>query len=154
LAAIVGTVLLQKWLISLAAIAIAGGIILFLVAIRSILTLYAERSLASEPNAAPAPTPTLALAASPLAIPHIVTPYGVATVIVFLTLAPEFKWAIIGLVLIIMAVDLLVMLFVRPFLRVLSMPLQLLGIVFAVLQVALSVQMVMFAVRVILAKGI
>jgi hypothetical protein len=37
---------------------------------------------------------------------------------------------------------------------VLGLPLQLLGIVLAVLQMALSVQMVFFAIRTVLAKGI
>jgi len=152
LASVVGTVLLQKWLISVGAIAMAGGLILFLVAIRSILTYYAEPT--SQAQSTSTPTPTLALAASRLAVPSIVTPYGVATVIVFLTIAPEVKWAIVGLVLVIMIIDLLVMLFVRPLLRFLGVPLQLLSIVFAVLQVALSVQMIFFAFRVVFAKGV
>jgi len=154
LASVVGTVLLQKWLISVGAIAMAGGLILFLVAIRSILTYYAEPTTSAQSTSAPIPAPALALAASQLAVPSIVTPYGVATVIVFLTIAPEVKWAIVGLVLAIMIIDLLVMLFVRPLLRVLGVPLQLLGIVFAVLQVALSVQMIFFAFRVVFAKGV
>jgi|SRR5580704_1938478 multiple antibiotic resistance protein len=151
LASLVGTVLLQKWLISVGAIGMAGGLILFLVAIRSILAFYAERTTQAQ---SPPPASTLALAASQLAVPSIVTPYGVATVIVFLTIAPEVKWAIVGLVLAIMIIDLLVMLFARPLLRVLGVPLQLLGIVFAVLQVALSVQMIFFAFRVVFAKGV
>ncbi len=154
LASVVGTALLQKWLISVGAIAMAGGLILFLVAIRSILTFYAEPTNRDQSTSTPTPAPTLALAASRLAVPSIVTPYGVATVIVFLTIAPEVKWAIVGLVLVIMIIDLLVMLFVRPLLRVLGVPLQLLGIVFAVLQVALSVQMIFFAFRVVFAKGV
>jgi len=154
LASVVGTVLLQKWLISVGAIAMAGGIILFLVAIKSILRFYAEPAGQAQSTSTPTPAPTLAPAAERLAVPSIVTPYGVATVIVFLTIAPEVKWAIVGLVLVIMIIDLLVMLFIRPLLRVLGVPLQLLGIVFAVLQVALSVQMILFAFRAVFAKGI
>jgi small neutral amino acid transporter SnatA (MarC family) len=60
------------------------------------------------------------------------------------------RWVVLA----IMIIDLLVMLFARPLLRVLGVPLQLLGIVFAVLQVALSVQMIFFAFRVVFAKGV
>ena len=150
LAAFVGTALLEKWRVSIAAVAMAGGLILFVVAMKTILALYDETAGASRPREAP----TLAAAASPLAFPNIVTPYGTAALIVIMTLAPQAKWIIIGLLLVVLLIDLMTMLFVRPLLRVLGLPLQLLGIVLSVLQVALSIQIVFFAIRSIIANGI
>lgn len=147
LASFVGMALLKRWLISDGALAMSVGIVLFLVAIKSVFALYGDRPAESEPAA---PSPALAWQ---IAVPGIATPYGVGTLILFMTLAPQAKWAILGLLLAIMVLDLLAMLFVRPLLHVLAMPLRLLGIVLAVLQVALSVQVVLFAIRVVLANG-
>lgn len=144
LSAAVGAFLLAKWRISVGAIAITGAIMLFVVAMQSIFALYGKR--ASPPDET---MPTLDLATSPLAFPRIVTPYGIATLIVLLTLAPESVPSILGLVAIVMAIDLLVMLFVRPILRAIGVPLSLLGVVLSVLQVALSVQFALFGIRTI-----
>src|ERR1700733_11503733 len=84
LSAFVGSFMLQKWKISIPAIALTGGIILFVAAMRSILALYGG----SDPNAngeIPAPSPTV----SRVVFPYIATPYGIAAIIVLLTAAPE-----------------------------------------------------------------
>ncbi len=148
LSAIVGSFMLGKWHISVSAIALTGGIVLFVAAMKSILALYGD----STPDAA-APAPSQ-LKAAQLVFPYIATPYGIAAVIVLLTLAPESAMGIYITLLAVMVINLIMMLFVKPIMRVMGVPLGLLGTVLSVLQVALSVQFVFFAIRTALAKGI
>jgi small neutral amino acid transporter SnatA (MarC family) len=147
LSAILGSMLLTKWHVSIGAIAMAGAAILFIVAMKSILELYAEK-----PPVDRGP-PTMAISGSPLAFPDIATPYGIAVLIVLLTLSPASTGPILGLAVVVMAIDLLVMLFVKPILRILGLPLSLLTVVLALMQVALSIQFGLFAIRTILAQG-
>ncbi|MGA8576489.1 MAG: MarC family protein [Candidatus Cybelea sp.] len=146
--AVVGSFLLDKWHVSVSAVALSGAAVLFLVGMRSILELYA----------APAPVeraaPSLDLALSPLAFPSLATPYGIAVLVVLLTLAPEHTVGILGLALLVMAIDLLMMLFIRPIMRGLGVPLSLLGVVLSLMQVALSIQFAFFAIRTLMARGV
>ena len=147
LSAFVGSFMLQKWEISVPAIALTGGIILFVAAMKQILALYGG----SDPNAnAETPSPS----APSLVFPYIATPYGIAAIIVLLTLAPESAMTIYITLLVVMLINLIMMLFVKPIMRVLGVPLGLLGTVLSVLQVALSIQFVFFAIRTALAKGV
>lgn len=148
LSAIVGSALLTKWRISIGAIAMAGAVILFVVAMKSILELYVEKVPVDRGPV------TLAISGSPLAFPDIATPYGIAVLIVLLTLSPAHAGLILLLAVIVMAIDLLVMLFVGPIMRVLGLPLSLLTVVLALLQVALSIQFGLFALRAITVQGV
>lgn len=148
LSAVVGSALLTKWRISIGAIALAGAVILFVVAMKSILDLYVEKTPVDRGP------PTLAISGSPLAFPDIATPYGIAVLIVLLTLSPANAGMILLLAVVVMAIDLVVMLFVGPIMRVLGLPLSLLTVVLALLQVALSIQFGLFALRAITAQGV
>ncbi len=86
--------------------------------------------------------------------PNIATPYGIAALIVLLTLAPDGAKQIYLVVLAVMLISLIMMIFVKPLMRVLGVPLGLLGTLVSVLQIALSIQFAFFAVRTLLAKGI
>ena len=148
LSAIVGSFMLEKWRISITAIALTGGVVLFVTAMKSILSLYADPARNAEPSASSPVT------AAHVAFPHIATPYGIAAIIVLLTLAPGSAMAIYSTLLVVMLINLIMMLFVKPIMRVLGVPLGLLGIVIAVLQMALSIQFALFAIRTALAKGV
>jgi len=148
LSALVGDFLLVKWRISLGAIAMAGAVILFIVALKAILELYGEKPPVNHPP------PSLAMAGSPLAFPDIATPYGIAVLIVLLTLSPANAVAILALAVIVMAINLVIMLYVGPIMRVLGLPLSLLSVVLSLLQVALSIQFGLYALRTILTQGI
>ena len=149
LSAIVGSFMLEKWHISVPAIALTGGIVLFVSAMKSILALYGRFGAGRE---AAAPSPLTA--ASQLVFPYIATPYGIAALIVLLTLAPESAMEIYITLLAVMLINLIMMLFVKPIMRVMGVPLGLLGTVLSVLQVALSIQFAFFAIRTALAKGV
>jgi len=145
LAAFAGENSIHKYHISVPVLAIAAGIILFLVALRTVMEQF-------DANPAQAPhtiEPSLRLALSPLAFPTIVTPYGVAAVIICVTLTPDYltKGAIFGALLGLMLLNLVAMLYARPVLKYLGMPMQLLGTVLGIIQVALGIQIILVGLR-------
>lgn len=149
LAAAIGRAILENWHVSLGALLIAGGVILFLVALRQVLQQYAP---APEAEAAHQPEPVLAAMAIRLAFPTIVTPYGIAAVIILLSVSPNAGYAIgVAAALIgVMVLNLLAMLYARKILKVIGiMPLQIVGTVLSVMQVALGVQMILGGLRMI-----
>jgi small neutral amino acid transporter SnatA (MarC family) len=149
LSAFVGSFMLEKWQVSVTAVALTGAIALFVAAMQSILALYNGSAPGAE-VAAQNP----AAAASQLVFPHIATPYGIAVLMVLLMLAPDSAREIYITLLIVMLINLIMMLLVKPIMRVLGIPLGLLGTVVAVLQVALSIQFALFAIRTALVKGV
>jgi multiple antibiotic resistance protein len=151
LSALVGSFMLEKWQVSVTAVAFTGGIALFVAAMQSILALYGGAAAAPAGDVA-GPSPSTA--ASQLVFPYIATPYGIAVLIVLLMLAPDSAKDIYITLLIVMLINLIMMLLVKPFMRVLGLPLGLLGTVVAVLQIALSIQFALFAIRTALVKGV
>ena len=140
-AALIGEEFLRKFNIQVSVLAIAAGIILFLVALRAVIEQFDI-----DPGATPKHyEPDMRYAASPLAFPTIVTPYGVATVIVCMALTPDsmteikIYFVLLGL----MVLDLVAMLFARPILKYLQMPLMLFGTVLGIIQVALGLSIIL-----------
>jgi multiple antibiotic resistance protein len=84
------------------------------------------------------------LAINPLAFPTIVTPYGMAAVIVFTSLSPDLnsKLIVVGIVVGIMLLNLLVLFFARRIFNTLALILVLLGAVLGVVQVALGAKII------------
>lgn len=144
-AAFLGSAMLAKWSISLPAIHIAIGIVFFLVAIRMVLEPY------SGDRAAPPPLPKEPWAATlRLTFPTVLTPYGIAAVIALVAGAddPARVQMILALAVVVMVLNLLAMLFARKILRgVFLLVLLVLGSVLGVLQVALSVQIVIWGLQ-------
>lgn len=137
-AAVMGQRTLATWGVSRPALLLAVGIVLFVVALTSTMASYAP------PNTAPRPAilpPHAAL--SPLAVPLILTPYGMATFILILAITHDLarQLVIFSLFLVIMLLDLGVMWFVRPIMRWGGGLLALVGSVLGVLQVALGLQL-------------
>lgn len=145
IAAVVGHTVLQNWHVSLGALLLAGGVVLFLVALQQVLQQYA----APPPEALPAADgPGQAADAARIAFPTVVTPYGIAVVIIVLATSPGLTYgiAVIAILLGVMVLNLLAMLYARQILRTIGiMPLQVLGAVLSVLQVALGVQMILWS---------
>jgi multiple antibiotic resistance protein len=146
-ASFIGQAMLAKWNVSPGALAIAGGILFFLVALSLVLDPYTE-----PPPQAFAQAPSMRALIRQV-VPKIVTPYGIAAVILLLTLMPDKKVAIVEILVGIMALDLIAMLFARKILAVVAFPLQIFGTVMGVLQVALSVQMVIYGIRLVAAQS-
>jgi multiple antibiotic resistance protein len=136
LAAFLGARIMSNFNIPMPILAISGALILFLVALLNIIKQFAPPT-AHEENVI---VPTLAMAINPLAFPTIVTPYGIAAVIVLLAISPDLKGKLtVGvIVLAIMALNLILMLITRYIYKALSMILALLGAILGIVQVALG----------------
>ena len=139
---LIGRALLVTWHVSIAALAIAAGIIFFLVALRQLLEQYEPEEVA-----APAPLPASPTAAAVrLLFPIVLTPYGIATVIVLLAASVDASRTamILALLVAVMALNLLGMLFAgRGRVGFTTVVLQILGAVLGVLQVALAIQFIL-----------
>jgi multiple antibiotic resistance protein len=125
--------------------------VLFLVALRPVLEQYAAHDARAEAAqaAATAEQPSKALAITPLAFPTIVTPYGVAVLILLIALGPNHTIGILAVAAAVLAVDLLAMLGAD---RILKTPfvgtlLLIVGMVLGILQVALGIQTAAEGVR-------
>ena len=154
-AATVGSGLLEKWGISLGALLLTTGILLFLVAMQVVMQQYAtheQTETAHHPSASASPPSPTALAFSPLAFPTIITPYGVALLILLASMRAGQTAALLGIAgiaALVLALDVVAMLAAD---RILTTPavrptLGILGSVLSVLQVALGVQAVVDALR-------
>jgi len=140
-AAVLGQRALVTWGIARPTLLLAVGIVLLVVALRAV-TSTRPPAASPQPAAAP-PHPAL----SPLAVPLILTPYGIATFILVLAVAHELErqLVIFGLFLVIMLLDLLAMWYVQAIFRWGGGILALIGSVLGVLQVALALQLMLEA---------
>ncbi len=151
LSAVVGSFMLEKWQVSVTAVAFTGGIALFVAAMQSILALYGGATQAPPPADVAAQSPSTSASQLVFSSPRPTeSPYSSS----LLMLAPDGAKDIYITLLIVMLINLIMMLLVKPFMRVLGLPLGLLGTVVAVLQLALSIQFALFAIRTALVKGV
>jgi multiple antibiotic resistance protein len=142
----VGKSLAASWNISQPALLIATGVIFFLVAIRVVMEQYEP----PHPHAHAALPPKPLAAALQLTFPTVVTPYGIAALIVTLAATGDVahQGLIWGIVLLNLGLNLLAMLFAHAIMRGLPLlAMRLLGAVLGVLQVALAVQIILIALR-------
>ena len=145
----IGVALCGNWHISVPAMLLAGGIIFFLVSLRSVLDQYeiiAVPSPASLPGVAPvaksAPT------AFETAVPMIITPYGLAAVIIILASSHSVDRTvgITLMLLLVMVLHLLAMLFAGPMMKAIGpLPFKIFGTIIASLTVGLAIQMMIAA---------
>jgi multiple antibiotic resistance protein len=145
LATLVGEKSLTNYGVSLNVLAIAGGLVLFLVSIKTILAQFDSPETDETVQQPFSPS----WAVSPLAFPTIVTPYGIAAVIIFAAVASDFstKALVVLLAMSVRVLDLLAMLFARPLLKWFGMPLALLGVVLAIIQLAIGLQVIFRALN-------
>jgi multiple antibiotic resistance protein len=140
--AFLGSRILSKWHVTPGALVIAGAVILFLVAISLIMqssgvaaeSRRADDSL-GEPDVARA------------CFSAIATPYGIALLVALFSLQPQSIPMIVGALLTVIALDLLTMLYASKIVHWLGAPLQVLGSVLGILQVALSIQLMYVGFR-------
>jgi multiple antibiotic resistance protein len=157
-ASTVGVNILRKWGVSVEALLFTAGVVLFLVALRQVLEQYAPEEHHQPPSAAPV-VPVSALAFTPLAFPTIVTPYGIAIVIALATGAPASERSIarvLGIAAIVLVLDLLAMLFADSILKTpyVAAVLRILGATLGVLQIALGIQAILGALRLMGVVGV
>jgi multiple antibiotic resistance protein len=144
LIALVMTGVAASWRVSLDDLRIAGGILLF----------AASREIIGQFNR-PAPLPPVVApeqpAVTPLAIPIIVTPWGVTAILIFIELADgdsKMLTIIIAILLLVMLLNLIGMLLARRIIAVVGIiTFQVVGWIFAVLQAGLAVDAVVTSLR-------
>lgn len=145
LIALLGGSLLLRYRITYDSLQLAGGFVLLLSALNSI---FAK----PQPRETPTNQPTVRQLAISMATPVIVTPVGVAAILIFMMVSPEYPG--IGVVvyqslLIIMVLDYLVMFFIDNITKVpgLTSFLQVVGSVLVFVQVALGVETMIGALQ-------
>lgn len=149
LIALVGRGILEQWGVSINAIKITGGLLLLIAALE-VLSKFSLPNL-SEQMPPPPEESANSLAISPIAIPAIITPYGVVAILASLAnatgnRASEIK--IFGLLLLIMFLNWLGMTFAKQIIqRVKLVTLLVIGWVFAVLQASLAIEVILNSLR-------
>ena len=146
LAAALGDHFLVRYDIPLPVLALSGGIILFVVALQKLLQ---QPEPTDETTTAAPPAASRRAAMMPLAFPTIATPYGIAALIVFVSMAPDVQAVaqIGGILLVIMLLNLIVMLTARSYQVITSVVLPVLGAILGVIQVALGMKVIVVSLR-------
>jgi len=142
-AAILGVSTLEKWGVSPGALMIAAGVTFFMVSLQNILQSY------NPPQPPQEHETTLRMAMMPLAFPTIVPPFGIAAVIFLLATSDnsEYKRNVLLVAVAVMLMNFVAMLLARPIIKYAAFPLALFGAVLGVLQVALSISIIFFGLR-------
>jgi len=141
-----GGILLGKYRISIDALRISGGLVLLFAALQVIF----QKAQPSSPGSG---TPTaIQLAASPVAVPMIVPPAGVAAILIFMMVAPEYPGMTLAVALCLvtmMVLDFLVMYFIDRVMKTpgLMIVLTVLGSVLIFVQAALAIEMILNALK-------
>ena len=147
-AATIGILVLRTWGISSGALLITAGIVLFLVALNTIRGQYGRAKDDTPPNSTQA---SIARVAFQMAFPYVVSPYGIAIVILVLTTRPDSVplTPIVAMLVGIMLLNAMVMLVAHRMTRSMYLvpTLAVVSSVLAVLQAALGVQMVLAGLR-------
>ncbi|PSB68170.1 MarC family protein, partial [filamentous cyanobacterium CCP1] len=139
LVVLIGQNMVRIWQIRLPALLIAGGILLFLVALNMVMTQYQSPPLPEDSS-----PPSLKLVVSPLTFPIILPPFGIAIALVLMLVSQEIGFnplVVLGVLVLVMLLNLLGMLAARPILAFLRpITLRIVGFVLGVLQLALGIE--------------
>ncbi|CCQ48866.1 MarC family protein [Crocosphaera watsonii] len=131
--------ILNKYRISLSSLIVAAGIVLFLISLKMLLQQYDNQ----KNNPLPIPENPLTALISPLTFPTILTPQGIALVMISMTIAQRLDNnvdKILGLIMVVMILNLLSMLYARQILTVLQpILLQILNLILSIIQLALAI---------------
>ncbi len=141
--ALLGSVVLERWRVSVAAMVVSGSIIIFCQSWQMIMEPPAPAPPPLQPqDAEPAPL-SLALACFPVAVPAMVTAPGLAAIVVFMAIAGG-DWSqtgiVLGTLLVIMTLNLVILLNAKAIRRLPSPLFKVVGWVMAVLQAVEAVQ--------------
>ena len=144
--ALAGGTLVSRYRISVDALRIAAGLVLLIAGLQIIF----QKAQPLRPSSS---TPTaLQLAASPLAVPGIVPPAGVAAILICMMLAPDFpgmEQAVAICLVTMMVLDFLVMYFIDQGMKTpgLTIVLTVFGSVLVFVQVGLAIEIILTALK-------
>ncbi len=147
LTALFGIGLLDKYGIPISALMMAAGIVLFLVALSMVMAQYGSAA----PPPSPPENPSLDLVVTPLIFPTILTPYGIAIVMLIMSILKKVvgnEVLVLGMLVLVMVLNLLSMLYARQILKVLKPSiLKVLGLVLGIIQLSLAISWIFTAIR-------
>lgn len=147
IAGLLGRTMLENFNMPPPVLALTGGLVLFLVALKTVMEQFSSAPRpADTPEAPRHGADPKQLAITPLAFPTIVTPYGIAATIVFMALAGDdvaTKLMIGGVILVILVVNWFAMIFAHVILRWLATPLQVLAVVLGVTQIGIGLTVIL-----------
>ncbi len=147
LTALFGIGLLDKYGIPISALIMAAGIVLFLVALSMVMAQYGSAA----PPPSPPENPSLDLVVTPLIFPTILTPYGIAIVMLIMSILKKVvgnEVLVLGMLVLVMVLNLLSMLYARQILKVLKPSiLKVLGLVLGIIQLSLAISWIFTAIR-------
>jgi multiple antibiotic resistance protein len=149
IAGLIGRGMLENFNIPAPVLALTGGVVLFLVALQTVLHQFSPDPSPRNPAGS---EPGLHLAFNPLAFPTIVTPYGIAAVIVFVTLAQDdvsLKLTVAGVTAAILILDWIAMLYAHAILKWMGTALQVFAVVLGITQVALGLNVILQSLNMI-----
>ncbi|ACK69651.1 multiple antibiotic resistance (MarC)-related protein [Gloeothece citriformis PCC 7424] len=153
--AIIGQNILKVWQIRLPALMITGGILLFLVALKIVMSQYNLSPKAESPE-----NPSLDLAINPLVFPTILPPFGIAIALTFMVMSPQLGISSVitlALLLLVMGLNLICMLAAHPILSFIKpVTLLILGFILGVMQLALGIEFILsgLEIEVLVLQGI
>jgi multiple antibiotic resistance protein len=148
LTALIGKGITAKWGVSTDAVAITGGAVLFIWSMQSLLRMQHP-----PPVVAPPSQPTHEIAITPITLPTVVTPAGIAAILYFTMSRPDGDWrslgTILALLMLVMILNLIGLMFAREIIKIAGgrITFLVLGAILAVVQNALAVQILIQAVR-------
>jgi multiple antibiotic resistance protein len=145
----VGRNIITNWKVSPSALAMTAGILLLTSALKLLSNFSLPKRIQEHPPMSVKDPSELAI--SPLAIPTIVTPYGLVAILAFMGNAQgrlSLELSIVALLLLIMGLNLVAMLITPLIVRWIGLiPLLIVGWVFAALQAALALEFMIAAFR-------
>lgn len=145
----VGRNIITNWKVSPSALAMTAGILLLTSALKLLSNFSLPKRIQEQPSMSAKDPSELAI--SPLAIPTIVTPYGLVAILAFMGNAQGrlgLELSIVALLLLIMGLNLVGMLMTPLIVRWIGLiPLLVVGWVFAALQAALALEFIIAAFR-------
>jgi multiple antibiotic resistance protein len=142
-AAVVGSALAANWRISREALVITGGFLLLIGSLKILSSVLAPPSPEDRaPSADPTAKRPISIVISPLAIPGVVTPWGLVALMLFVSIAEDQNrlGGVAVVLVLIMLLNIVGMIFAGPVMRTVGLPaMSVLGWVFSILQAALGV---------------
>ena len=139
--------LLDKYDMMISALIAAAGIVLFLISIKTVLSQYGNNE---KKQSTPPPENPLTALISPLTFPTILTPHGIALVMIFMSISKQLdnnSNQILGIIIILMILNVICMLFAKQILNFLKPTvLQVLGLVLGIIQLALAINYIFAAI--------
>ena len=142
-ATVVGSALATNWRVSREALLVTGGLLLLIGSLRILSHALAPPAPHEPaPPADPAAKRPISIVVSPLAIPGIITPWGLVALLLFVSVAEDQHQlgGVVAMLVLNMLLNIVGMVFAGPIMRTIGVPaMSVLGWVFSILQAALGI---------------